>query len=293
MRWLKHKWRMLSGLSGVLLLLTGSFFAYWWSYKLGPARHTLDQQWVSSHSQQEYWREVQKGIHRGEWLHDDGLNVGMYGDKSWAEWIMSHVRPGTSMDCFGYPCHSATSMRFITNQDVGEDADRWLGWWEKNKSKSQDEWIADGFAQHGVKIDVPPTPEQTPILLALLANSETNHSAAVLMQVKYNAFRCLRDSGFDPVEFALSHRNIAGDIEKGLKEYSKRLRRYPQAIGVGVLPFGQIDATNHGPVAEMVTPEFQVKAYALVFAPLLVGAAFLAWSFRRRKASELPAPPSR
>jgi len=24
----------------------------------------------------------------------------MYGDKPWAEWIMSHVRPGTRMDCF-------------------------------------------------------------------------------------------------------------------------------------------------------------------------------------------------
>ena len=101
MLWPEHKWRMLSGLLGVLLLLAGSFFAYWWFYKLGPARHTLDPQWVSSHSQQEYWREVQKGIRRGEWLHDDGVNVGMYGDKSWAERIMSHVSPGTSMDCFG------------------------------------------------------------------------------------------------------------------------------------------------------------------------------------------------
>jgi hypothetical protein len=283
MRWQNQKWRIPSGLSGVLLVFAASFVAYWWFYKLGPARHTVDPQWVSSHSQQEYWREVQKGIHRGMWLHDDGWNVGMYGDKSWAEWIMGHVRPGTTMGCFGYPCHSATAMQFITNQDVGEDADAWLDWWEKNKSKSQEEWIADGFAQRGVKIDVPPSPEQCAMILTLLGNSETNESRGVPKQMKYNAFRCLRDSGFDPVEFALSHRTISGDVERGLLEYSKRYRRDPEAVGVGILPFGKNDANRQGPAAEMATLGFQAKAYTLVFAPLGLGTALLVWSFRRRK----------
>lgn len=36
--------------------------------------------------------------------------VGMFGDKSWAQWIMDHVEPGTSMGCLGgRPCHSATA----------------------------------------------------------------------------------------------------------------------------------------------------------------------------------------
>ena len=177
MRWLKHKWRILSGMSALLLLFGGLYCAYWWFYELGPARHTLDPEWVASHSEQEFWREVQTGIHRGVWLHDDGFVVGLYGDKSWAEWIMNHVKPGTSMDCLGgYPQHSATAMRFITNQDAGEDADPWLAWWEKNKSKSQEEWIADGFAQRGIKIGVPPTSEQIPTTLAPLGNSDTNES---------------------------------------------------------------------------------------------------------------------
>ncbi len=66
MRWLKHKWRILAGLSGLLLVLAGLHYAYWWFYELGPARHTLDPEWVAGHSQQEFWREVQSGIHRGE-----------------------------------------------------------------------------------------------------------------------------------------------------------------------------------------------------------------------------------
>lgn len=57
--------RMLCRWGGALLLLLGLYFGYWWFYKLGPVCHTLDPQWVAQHSQQEYWREVQKRIHRG------------------------------------------------------------------------------------------------------------------------------------------------------------------------------------------------------------------------------------
>jgi hypothetical protein len=285
MRWLKTNLRILAGLSGLLLLLTGLYYAYWWFYELEPARHTLDPQWVAGHSQQEFWREVQTGIHRGVWLHDDGFHVGVYGDKSWAEWIMNHVQPGTSMSCLGgYPQHSATAMQFITNQDVGEDADPWLDWWEKNKSKSQEEWIADGFVQRGVKIGVPPTFEQILVIVALLANSDATDPASVPRYVRYNAFRYLRDTGFDPVEFALSHRTISGGTERGLVEYANWNRRYPEAIGLGILSLRKKDANNDGARAELVTPEFQTKANARVFVPLAVGTALLVWSFRNRKA---------
>jgi hypothetical protein len=219
------------------------------------------------------------------WSHDDGFAVGMYGDKSWAEWIMHHVEPGTGMGCLGgHLCHSATAMQFITNQDAGENADAWLAWWEKNKSKSQEQWIADGFAQRGLSIDVPPAPEQTPIILALLGNSETDESAAVPEQVKYNAFRCLRDSGFEPVGFALSHRTVSGDIERGLLEYTKQYRRCPEAIGVGILLFRKNDERGESHWRpELLTLGFRVKAYTLVFAPLALGTALMVWSFRRRK----------
>jgi hypothetical protein len=279
-----RKWRLLCRLAGVLLLLLGLFSGYWWFYKLGPSRRTLDPQWVFHHSQQEHWREVQKGIHRGMWFHDDGFDVGMYGDKPWAEWIMNHVTPGTRMGCFGEPCHSATAMRFLTNQDVGEDADAWLDWWEKNKSKSQEEWIADGFAERGFKIGVPPTPDQTPRVLTLLGDSDTNESTAIPQHMKYNAFRCLRDSSFDPVGFVLSNRAASADIERGLLEYAKLYRRCPEAIGLGILPFAKQDeGWGYDLLPKMLTPWFQIVAYTLVFAPLVLGSALVVWSFRRRK----------
>ena len=285
MKWLKQHWRAVCRGIAALLLLAGLFFGYWWFYKLAPTRRTISPEWYSSHSQQEYWREVQKGIYRGMWLHDDGFTVGRYGDKSWAEWIMAHVTRGESMDCFGRLCHSASAMRYITNQDAGDDADGWLDWWVKNKSKSQDEWLADGFCQRGFEIDVPPSPDQTPALLGLLGNSDMNESGGIIEHTKYNAFRCLRDSDFDPVRYAISNGPFSADVERGLLEYTRLERLWPTADGVGILSFGKTDDEYEDyAVPAMLAPKFQFAAYSLVFIPLLLGAGLLAWSFRKRTA---------
>ena len=50
---------------------------------------------------------------------------------------------------------------------------------------------------------------------------------------------------------------------------------------------------NYGPRAELLTPAYQAKAYALVFAPLAIGTALLVWPFRTRKPSKPSPPPSR
>lgn len=285
MKWLKQRWRGLSRVLAVLLIGSGGLCGYWWFYKLAPSRRTLNPEWCAAHSQREYWNEVQKGIHRGMWFHDDGFTVGTYGDKSWAEWIMSHVKPGTTMGCMDSPCHSASSMRYITNQDVGEDADAWLGWWQKNKFKTQEEWIADGFHHCGFEIDVPPTPEQMPALLALLGSSETNALKAIRAEVKYNAFRCLRDSGFDPVAFALSNRIVTAEIKRGLLEYAKEQRLWASVSDVGILPFGQKhDDWKHIALPVVLTPRFRLTANALVFGLPLIGVALLLCSTRKRKA---------
>ena len=109
--------------------------------------------------------------------------------------------------------HSALSMQYITNQDVGQDADPWLDWWAKNKSKSQLEWIADGFAQCGIKVSVPPTVEQVPTLLAILGNAGTTRADSP-KPLSYNAFRCLRDTGFEPIEFAFSHPKVDNEVKR-------------------------------------------------------------------------------
>lgn len=285
---LKEHWRAVCRGIAALLLLTGLFCGYWWFYKLAPAKRTGNSEWCESHSEQEYWREVQKGIHRGMWRHDDGFAVGKYGDKSWAEWIMAHVRRGESMGCFGRLSHSAHAMRYITNQDVGYDADSWHDWWAKNKSKSQNEWIGDGFRQQGFEIDVPPSSDQMPALLGLLADSDADESAEIPDYIYYNAFRCLRESDFDPVGYAISDRPFPADVERGLLEYARLQRAWIPTSGVGNLSFGRNDHEDKGAyfVVAMLEPEYQFVAYSLVFVPLLLGTCILAWSFRKKTGCE-------
>ena len=282
MKWLKQHCRGVCRIGAVLFLCIGSFCGYWWFYRLAPSRRTLDPKWHATHSQREYWSEVQKGIHRGEWSHNDGFTVGMYGDKSCAEWIMTHITPGESMDCFGSPCHSATAMQYITNQDAGEDADSWLAWWKTNKSKSQLEWMADGFRKRGFNVDVPPKVEQVPILLAILGDVHTNVLTAISKEMKYNAFRCLRDSGFDAVAFALSNRTMSAEVQLGLLDYAKDERRWPSACGVGILPFAKTDKGWEGRLIPLLlTPTVRITANALVFGSMLFGVTLLVLSVRQ------------
>lgn len=280
MKWLKGHWRGLFRALAALLLAVGLFSGYWWFYKLAPFRRTSDANWRAAHSEKEYWRETQSSIRRGIWSHDDGFTVGLYGDKSWAKWIMAHVTPGGDMGCISDgPCHSATSMRYITNQDVGDQADAWLDWWKKNKSKSQEEWIAEGFHQLEIEVDVPPSPEQASILLALLDSRQTSTSNELPNHVKYNAFRCLRDSGFEPVRFAISNQEISDSLKRGLLEYAERQRQWPRACDVGILPFGEREV-DAGFVPMIFEPKFQLIACALVFGPPLAAAGLLFWSLK-------------
>ena len=289
MEWLKqHRRGMTRALAGSLICV-GVFVGYCWFYRLAPARRTLDPQWYASHSLQEYWREVQKRIHRGGWFHDDGFTVGMFGDKSWAEWIMARVKPGTGMDCCGEDlCHSASSMRDITNQDIGDTADAWLDWWAQNKSKTQEQWIAEGFRKRGIEIDVPPRAEHIPGLLAVLGHAETNGTTTAWEGLRYNAFRCLRDSGFDAIGYAISNRTASAEIERGLIEYGRMSRIWPSAAGVGILPFGRKNDEDEWKGMKrpaMLEDGFQIAATGLVFGPLLLGAALLIGTFRKRKAA--------
>ena len=219
------------------------------------------------------------------WFHDDGSDVGAFGDKSSAEWIMKHVKPGGGMGCWGDRLsHSADAMRKITNQDVGDRTDAWLAWWVTNRAKTQEEWIEDGFRQCGCDIDAPPTPQQVSVLLAKLGSSETNAPTAVPWHIKYNAFRFLRDSGFEPVGFAISNQNLSADVAEGLLEYAQLVRSWPAESGVGILAFGK-KSQKWGSeyLPGIVKTKFQVIAYSLVFGPLLLGAGLLMWSARKKK----------
>jgi hypothetical protein len=270
--------RMFARVIGTLLVVSGLIVSYWWFYRLSPSRHTLDPDWYLSHSQQEYWSEIQKGIRRGGWNHDDGFTVGMYGNKAWASRIMADARPGTP---FG-GCqlgHREVAMQYLTNQDAGEEAEGWLSWWEVNKSKTQEQWIADGFKKYGVVAAIPPTLQQKTKLLELLHDPNSEEAVQIPEYLKYNAFRWVRDSGFDAVEFVLANKNLSAAVEKGLIEYSRRQRHLPIVSGVGVLAFAERE--TEGPIPRMLDPRFQVGVHALIWLLFFIGPSLVILSFWR------------
>ena len=180
-------------------------------------------------------------------------------------------------------CHSATAMRHITNQDAGDDANGWLKWWSENHRKSQLEWIADGFRLRGYEVDVPPKPQDVPTLLAALGTVESDEDPDLPRAMKYNAMRCLRDSGFEPVAFALANRPVSREVERGLLEYAKRQRSWWTESRVGILPLGEErDEWQDGDYAlpVLLTPRFLITANGLVFGPLVLSAVLLIWSLK-------------
>jgi hypothetical protein len=267
---------------GALLVAIGIYAGYWWFYRLAAARRTLDPDWVVSHSQQEFWQEVQKGILRGAWMHDDGYHVGIYGDKSWAEWIMTRTGPDTDMGCFGTYTHSATAMRYLTNHDAGEEAKDWLTWWEKNKNKSQTEWVRDGFKQYGVAVDLEPTTEQTKQLLELLSKLETDEENAIPAYVRYNAFRWLRDSGFQPVACVVSQEDLSAQQAAGMLQYERFLARWPIACNVGVLRLDTDESDRPDYEIPLLTTRFRIGAHLAIWLPTILGICLVAWSLRKR-----------
>ncbi len=219
-KWATRHWLGTTRGLGLLMVLGSACIGYYWFHVLGPVRRQIDPDWLRQHSLEAQWNEAQTRIRRWGWGHDDGFYGAHCGDAEFMAWVMSRTRPGDDISSCGAG-HRDSAFRGITNQDLGEEAVAWLDWWRKNRSKSQLEWHRDGFALWGVTVSIPPSTQDTVPLLQLLGDS--NPTNPVPDYVKHNAFRWLRDSGFNPVDFALTAGRGLEDVAKsGLLEYLAR-----------------------------------------------------------------------
>ena len=192
-----------------------------------------DGDWMARHSELGRWEYTQDRIRRFDWYHDDFGPVGKYGGKDWAEWIMRRL-PGEEDQWSCASGHKTSALESITNYSPGgergkwpQDLPLWLAWWEQNRSKTQDQWIVDGFAAEGVVIHHPPAEEDWPTLLKVLGhvNPKDDKPAQEGDRIqpecfKYNAFRCLRDSEFNPVQYAMEA-EITPEVKAGLLLYRR------------------------------------------------------------------------
>ncbi len=283
---------------GCLLLFAGVFVAYWWFYKLVPMRHLAEPAWRTAHSARARWEEEQKKYRRTSVSPDlcfAGDMIGYYGDKHWCLWLIEMMRGGGNFRVCG--C-TETALMLMANREEKS----WKDWADAHRDETQEEWIRDGFGQRGVTVHLPPQSEDAVPLLEILGHKTwstlwggpqgTNAPQAFPSHCQYNAFRWLRDSGFDQTTFSISNAQaLASDVVKvGLIQYTKWNAAFPKHEGVGILAFGK--ATDHDGALSgtppILRPWFLATAWTLAIGPFVAGSAMLFW--RRRRVEQEAGP---
>ena len=212
----------------ILLGAGGLVVVFWWyPYTL----RYFDDDWHEEHSTAAYWNYTQEYIRLFGWRHDDSGIVGNFGGKEWAEWVFGHlIQDGNPEGCEAG--HRIFALEKITNYAPGEHGHwkqsypKWMAWWEANRDKTQEEWIVAGFAAAGATIHNPPAKEDWPALLTVISESEEKGKPRASgyrpskEYLRYNACRCLRDTGFNSMAFALEG-NHSPEVKAGLLSYHR------------------------------------------------------------------------
>jgi len=247
-------------------------------------RHLANPDWCAAHSAQARWDEEQKNYRRlcaSPDLCFRGDMIGYYGDKQWCLWLIDKMNGGGNFRVCG--C-TETALMFMANRYEQS----WKNWANLHRGESQEEWIKDGFAQRGITVHLPPTLEDTLPLLGVLGHKTwntlwagpqgTNAPDAFPNYLQYNAFRWLRDSGFNQTAFAASNATTFTDdvVRIGLLQYTKWNAAYRIGDGVGVLAFGKAAHKERpfGPPL-ILKSWFQAVAWLLVIVPIVAGSSML------------------
>jgi hypothetical protein len=251
-------------------------------------RHLADPEWRAAHSAQARWQEEQKKYNRLSSSPDlcfAGDMIGYYGDKQWCFWLVDKMHGGGNFRVCG--C-TETALMLMANRHEQS----WKEWADAHRDETQEEWIRDGFVQRGVSVHLPPQPEDTVPLLEVVGHKRwstlrggpqgTNAPEAFPTYFQYNAFRWLRDSGFDQTTFAVSNAPaLTSDVVRiGLMQYTKWNAAYPRHDGVGILAFGEPPDDNSWGTPPLLKLWFRVAVWFLAAIPILAGVVVLCW---RRK----------
>lgn len=278
--------------TGFSLAIAGGVVGYWWCYLLVPLRHMTDPDWLASHSEEARWSVEQQYYHRLENAPDlcfRGDRIGYYGDEEWFYWLEEKIRNPEKFRHCGCTAYALTLM-------ANQDAESWEQWARTNRSKSQLEWIRDGFQTFGVMVHIPPEPEEVLPLIRLLGRRSwsylyggpqgTNAPGAIPSYIQYNAFRWLRDSDFNPGGFASTNSVLLAqpEISKGLVSFSQWEAAYPGRHGLGVLELGRIDDYDYSlrkPPA-VFRPWIAGGISVVIVIVTLAGLGLALWGFRKK-----------
>jgi outer membrane protein assembly factor BamB len=131
--------------------------------------------------------------------HDVILEIGRIGDATSVPFLIEALaKQGTVPSEGQYGAidtrfHVLDALQSITNHDAGRNAEDWRPWYETNKDKTQQQWITEGFAEHGFPVSVPP---DDAFVTALIRASGPKYQPRYL---RTNALRMLRTVPSDTV----------------------------------------------------------------------------------------------
>ena len=236
---------------GVLLLSGAGLLAWLWFYMLEPMRRFADLRWGSLHSELARWEKEQEHYLRTGFAPDrmsPPERLAFYGDKHWFEWLLGRLSgKGRWYEFEGCEACQFSCLGGMANHSF-DSVDEWVRWYSANSGKTQEEWIQQGFAEKGFRIGLPPSKSDAVTLLGVLG-TRSSDSANVDFRgdrqfeapqfLRYNAFRWLRDMGFDPIEFLLegNQPEIPQELVEGLRQFRDFSKEFPLSNHVGLLEF--------------------------------------------------------
>ena len=124
--------------------------------------------------------------------HDVILEIGRIGDATSVPFLIEALaKQGTVPREGQYAAidtrfHLLDALQSITNHDSGPNAEDWWPWYEKNKGKTQAQWIKDGFVEHRFPASDPP---DDAFVTTLIQASDPKYQ---LRYLQTNALRILR-----------------------------------------------------------------------------------------------------
>jgi hypothetical protein len=131
--------------------------------------------------------------------HDVILEIGRIGDATSVPFLIEALaRFGTvpregQYGAIDTRFHVLDALQAITNHDAGRNAEDWRAWYETNKEKTQQQWVKEGFAEHGFPVADPP---DDAFVTALVRASDPKYQPRYLQT---NALQTLRAVPSDTV----------------------------------------------------------------------------------------------
>jgi len=277
--------------TGVAVMVAAATAGWFLAVLLLPGASANAPEFDEGRSMVGLWRDRQRMIHwLGHWGHDDGLLAGKFGDRSLLEPLVDSMISGEGISCAGG--HREAGLAMLTNHLCPPTEDLafwWRNWRTEHRHESQEEWLRLGFAIAGVEMSLPPSPNDWPGLLLLLGESvaEVDESENAhdfpSSALSYNAFRWLRDSGFDPVNYLLDHPEPVSDQEgAGLRAFRKWEEWFrgpvPGRLAFASKDWGWHISKDHMPWG--LTSQGRASIWSVLAAVFLVGAGLVVSSRR-------------